>query len=295
MKKIILSVVNILARMKILTPINVARLRYLYTMHKWPNFENPKDINEKINHLKFYGDTSRWSILSDKYEVRKYIKKQGLEDILIKLYGKWDKVEDIDWENLPNQFVMKCNNGSGDVLICHDKSKLNIKETEQYFKRMLNRTFGLVSGEPHYMKIKPCIIAEELLNNKTQPCNSTSLIDYKIWCFNGKAFAVWCCSNRKQYCTNVGCYDMNWNYHREYSRFTKHYKESSDTVPKPVCFNRMIEIAEKLSADFPILRVDLYEVDGKVYFGELTFTSQSGCMDYFTQEYLNILGNAVKL
>lgn len=294
MKKIIIPIVELLANWHILTPIRVAKLRYMYIMHKWPHFEHPKDLNEKINYLKFYGDTSKWPMLTDKYAVRKYIESIGLGDTLVKLYGKWDSVEDIDWDSLPDKFVMKCNNGSGDVLICKDKAKLDIEATKRYFDKMLHREFGVVSGEPHYALIKPCIIAEELLDASTQPCGSSSLVDYKIWCFNGNPHSVYCCYNRKQYHANVGVYDLNWQYHPEASIFTKHYIMGQQ-LPKPTCLDRMIEVAKKLSWGFPVLRVDLYEVNGHVYFGELTFTSQSGCMDYFSKKFLNETGALIKL
>lgn len=295
MKKLIIPIVELLANWHILTPIRVAKLRYMYIMHKWPHFEHPKDLNEKINYLKFYGDTSKWPMLTDKYAVRKYIESIGLGDTLVKLYGKWDSVEDIDWDSLPDKFVMKCNNGSGDVLICKDKAKLDIEATKRYFDIMLHREFGVVSGEPHYALIKPCIIAEELLDASTQPCGSSSLVDYKIWCFNGNPHSVWCCYNRKQYHANVGVYDLNWQYHPEASVFTKHYIMGRQQLPKPTCLDRMIEVAKKLSWGFPVLRVDLYEVNGHVYFGELTFTSQSGCMDYFSKKFLNETGALIKL
>lgn len=295
MKKLIIPIVELLANWHILTPIRVAKLRYMYIMHKWPHFEHPKDLNEKINYLKFYGDISKWPMLTDKYAVRKYIESIGLGDTLVKLYGKWDSVEDIDWDSLPDKFVMKCNNGSGDVLICKDKAKLDIEATKRYFDKMLHREFGVVSGEPHYALIKPCIIAEELLDASTQPCGSSSLVDYKIWCFNGNPHSVWCCYNRKQYHANVGVYDLNWQYHPEASVFTKHYIMGRQQLPKPTCLDRMIEVAKKLSWGFPVLRVDLYEVNGHVYFGELTFTSQSGCMDYFSKKFLNETGALIKL
>jgi hypothetical protein len=295
MKELIIPIVELLANWHILTPIRVAKLRYMYIMHKWPHFEHPTDLNEKINYLKFYGDTSKWPMLTDKYAVRKYIESIGLGDTLVKLYGKWDSVEDIDWNSLPDKFVMKCNNGSGDVLICKDKANLDIEATKRYFDKMLHREFGVVSGEPHYAQIKPCIIAEELLDASTQPCGSSSLVDYKIWCFNGKAHSLFCCYNRKQYHANVGVYDLSWHYHPEASIFTKHYIMGQQLLPKPICLDKMIELAEKLSVGFPILRVDLYEVNGHVYFGELTFTSQSGCMDYFSKKFLNETGALINL
>lgn len=295
MKRIIIYVVNLLAKIGVLTPIKIAKIRYWYILHKWPNFEHPKDLNEKINYLKFYGDTSKWPILTDKYAVRQYIKKLGLENILVKLYGKWENPEDIAWEKLPNQFVMKCNNGCGDILICNDKQKLNIPQTTIYLKKTLNKGFGVISAEPHYSLIKPCIIAEELLDVNKQDNNSSSLVDYKIWCINGKVVNIFCCFNRKKFCIDVELYDREWNPQPQFLVYTKHCKRPTEKLPKPTQLKKMLEIAERLSIGFPILRVDLYEVNGKVYFGELTFTSQSGCMDYFTQEYLNLMGSKVKL
>lgn len=295
MKKIIITAVELLAKLHILTPLRVAKLRYLYIMHKWPHFKHPRDLNEKINYLKFYGDTSRWPMLTDKYAVRQYIKDIGLGDILVKLYGKWDSVEEIDWDTLPDRFVMKCNNGSGDVLICKDKSKLDIEATKRYFNKMLHRKFGIASGEPHYALIKPCIIAEELLDSSTQPCGSSSLVDYKIWCFNGEPHNVCCYYNRKGFDANKSVYDLNWQYHPEYMAFTKHYKDCDKRIPCPTCFEEMLDIARVLSKGFPVVRVDLYEVNGKVYFGELTFTAHSGCLNTFSQQFLDETGKLIKL
>lgn len=295
MKQFIIYFVNLLAKTGILSPIKIAKLRYWYILRKWPNLKRPTDLNEKINYLKFYGDTSKWPMLTDKYAVRQYIKNLGLEDILVKLYGKWDNAENIEWEKLPNEFVMKCNNGCGDILICKDKNKLNIPQTTMYLKKTLNKGFGIISGEPHYSQIKPCIIAEELLDVNKQNNNSSSLVDYKIWCINGKVENIFCCFNRKKFCIDVELYDREWNPQPQFLVYTKHCKKPSEKLPKPIQLNEMIKIAEKLSTGFPILRVDLYEVDRKIYFGELTFTSQSGCMDYFTQEYLNLMGSKVKL
>lgn len=294
-KKVIFAIVRFLERIHILSPIWIARLRFFYIMHHWPDFENPKDINEKINWLKFYGDTSMWVTLADKYAVRKYIEDLGMGEHLVKLYGKWDKAEDIDWESLPEKFVMKGNAGSGDVVICHDKSQLDKKKVTNYFACILKKTFGEVSGEPHYARIKPCIIAEELLDSSTQPCNSTSMVDYKIWCFDGEPKWTWCTWNRAKYNANVAIYDMNWQFHPEWSIWTSHYMMPEIQMPKPACFDKMMDVARKLSAGFPQVRVDLYEVNGHIYFGEYTFSSQGGFMDFYTQNFLDLMGNACHL
>lgn len=295
MKKVILFIVRVLVNLHILTPIRVARLKFLYKCHKWPDFEHPKDVNEKINWMKFYGDTSLWPLLADKYRVREYVKECGLEDCLIPLIGKWDSVDEIDWDSLPQQFVMKCNNGSGDVVICKDKSKLNIAETKMHFRKHLNEQLSVLSGEPHYAEIKPCIIAEELLDASTQPCHSTSLIDYKIWVFDGTPMFVWCTWNREKYHANVATYDMNWHFHPEWSVWTNHYVMPKEHIPCPSCFGRMIDVAGKLGKGQPVARIDLYVCDDKVYFGEITMTSQGGYQDFYTQEFLNKMGELTVL
>lgn len=287
--------IELLVKLKILSPINTARLKYLYKCHKWPNFKQPKDVNEKINWMKFYGDTSLWPILADKYAVRGYVEKLGLKDILIPLIGKWDSVDEIPWNDLPNQFVMKCNNGCGDIIICRNKSKFDIEKTKAHFRKHLNEKLSILSGEPHYARIKPCIIAEELLDASTQPCNSTSLIDYKIWCFNGKPEFTYCVWNRKHFYANVASYDMNWKFHPEWSVWTSHYVKPDIEIDKPQCFNRLREVASILSSGLPVSRIDLYVVDNKVYFGEITMTSQGGYMDYFTQDFLDKMGQLTKL
>lgn len=294
-KKIILAAVNLLCKLHILKPIQVARLKHFYKFHKMPNYKQPTDINEKINWIKFYGDTSKWADLADKYKVREYVESLGLGDTLVKLYGRWDKASDIDWDSLPQQFVLKVNNGCGDVLICNDKDKLDRISVTAKYDKLVNEKYGNVTGEPHYGKIKPCIIVEQLLDIKKQSITTSSLIDYKVWCLNGKPFCVWCAWNRSSHGADTGVYDMNWNYHPEWSVFSEHYRQGKERLPKPSNFNRMIEVASRLSAEFPILRVDLYEVDNMIYFGELTFTSLGGFMDYLTPEILLEMGNRVKL
>lgn len=294
-KNLIIATVDILCRLRILTPISVARLKHFYKFHKIPNYENPTDINEKINWIKFYGDTTRWPNLTDKYKVREYIKSCGLENILVELYGRWDKASDIDWATLPNQFVLKANNGCGDILICRDKDKLDKKSVVALYDKLVVSKYGDVTGEPHYAKITPCVIAEELLDISKQAIVSSSLIDYKIWCLNGKPYCVWCGWNRSSHGVDTGVYDLEWNYRPEWSVFTDHCRKGEQLIPRPHNYEKMLQVASILSSGFPILRVDLYEVDERIYFGELTFTSLGGFMDYFTQEVLDDMGSHVQL
>jgi hypothetical protein len=156
----------------------------------------------------------------------------------------------------------------------------------------LKLPFWIYAKEPHYLKIQPLIIAEEYLKEKSS--NSSTLIDYKIWCFNGKPFSVWACYDRKDDYVYVGTYDFDWNYHPEGSVFDNHYRKGV-LLPKPKTLGQMFHYAEVLSKPFPQVRVDLYEVNGKVYFGELTFTSFGGMMDFYTPEYLLEMGEKVSL
>ncbi|MBO4641764.1 MAG: glycosyltransferase [Bacteroidaceae bacterium] len=278
-----------------LFPKRLASIRYKQVYGVAINWSNPKNIDEKINWLKFYSDTSRWTLLADKYRVRQYVEECGFGDMLVKLYGKWEQAADIDWESLPNQFVMKTNHGSGDVLICHDKQLTDRKYWTKMFDKWLHTDFGSMMGEPHYKYIKPCVIAEELLDADKQPIASSSLIDYKIWAFNGKPSYIWCCLNRTPKSVEVITYDMQWNPHPEFSIDTPHYILTDKRIPRPNSLERMLYAASVLSKGFPQVRVDFYEVDGKAYFGEMTFTSSSGVNYFYTDEFRNHLGDHCQL
>ena len=277
------------------SPKTLAGIHFRRSFGRWIDWNNPKDINEKIHWLKFNSDTSQWTILADKYRVREFITANGLGDMLVSLYGKWDHAEDIDWDSLPNQFVMKTNHGSGDALICRDKQTLDRIYWTSYFSKLLTKQFGRIMGEPHYNKISPCIIAEELLDNTKQQVDSTSLVDYKIWTFDGKPSYIWACHNRTKDFCEVGVYDTEWNFHPEFSRSTSHYRLVSNPIPRPQSLDKMLHAASILSKGFPELRADFYEVNGKPYFGEMTFTSASGLNSFYTQDFLNILGDSCKI
>ena len=259
------------------------------------NWKSPRDINEKINWLKFNHDTSHWSELSDKYEVRKYVEEKGFADALPRLYGKWDSADDIDWDSLPQQFVMKVNNGSGDIVLCDDKNKLDKKAVETKMRKLLRLRFGDRFAEPHYNSIKPCIIAEEYLDSEDQSVKSSSLIDYKIWVLNGKPEFIFVYLNRKQGSFYMNIFDTDWNPHPEYAVETPKALIMREPIPRPASFDQMLEMAASLAGNEPQVRVDLYEVGGKPYFGELTFTAAGGFLNHFSQEILDIMGDKCKI
>lgn len=279
-------------------PVMLTRLRFKMYFGRMMNVKNPQDLNEKILWLSLFSDTTEWSRLTDKYAVRQYVEDVGGAEYLVKLYGKWDRVEDIEWDKLPDKFVLKCNNGgsANAVKIVRDKSLLNIEELKQTMRGWLTKEMSPDQTEYHYIDVKPCIIAEQLLENpESIKAISNTLIDYKIWCFNGKVSEIWTCANRTLDGADVATFDLLWNYHPEGSVFTKDYNKQKQLVPKPKNLDVMISLAEKLSAPFPVVRVDLYNIGGKVYFGEMTFTSNGGIMDFYTQEHLLELGRQIDL
>lgn len=258
------------------------------------DWENPTTLNEKINWLKFYSDTSLWSRLSDKYAVRGFVKEKGLSEILIPLLGHWSTPEKIEWDTLPKSFILKATHGSGDAEVVKDKDDIDRKRVTEYFRRKLSEPFGLETAEPHYLRITPSIVAEELLDISAQGVDSTSIVDYKIWCFDGKAHYIWTCANRKNQTTEVMTYDIEWNAHPEFCMFNSHYKKGKP-LPKPQNFDKMIEIAEILSDGFPCVRVDLYNLNGRIYFGEMTFTSLCGYMNFYTDDFQKHCGSLITL
>ena len=278
-----------------LSPKILLSLHYKLVYKKRLNWDNLSTIDEKISWLKLNADTTKWSLYTDKYRVREHLKEMGLGNLLVKLYGKWDKPEDIDWAKLPQQFIVKTNNGSGEVLICKDKSKEDIGYMTVKVRKMSERKTGSYLYEPHYDSIKPCIIAEELLDVSKQAIESSSVVDYKVWAFDGKAAYIWVCFNRTPHSVECQVYDTDWNFHPEYSVSTPHYVLSNMEIPKPKCLKQMLSVAETLSKGFPELRCDLYEVDGKLYFGEMTFTASAGFNYFYSEQFRIILGKLCDL
>ena len=232
-------------------------------------------------------DTHEWSRLSDKIAVRDYVISKGLGAILIPLYGVWDNADDIDFNSLPNSFAIKTNHSSGSTIIVLDKASENLELLRQRLKLSMAERFGYESAEPHYLRITPRIMAEQLLPPPTN-------VDYKIWCINGKPQCIMTFSNRNlesgSFVLNV--YDLNWQKHSEWvsSRYQK-----SDDVPKPKMLSEMIEYARVLSEGFPEVRVDFYHTNQGVFFGEMTFTAACGRMTSLSKEYLTYLGSLVRI
>ena len=256
------------------------------------NWDNPQDINEKINWLKFNSDTSEWTRLADKYLVRDYVKERIGEHVLPKIYGVWGNAGEIDFDELPNQFVLKTNHGCGTVLPVLNKSTLDVVTTRLQLNKWINSVFGYETVEPHYMKISPLIYAEQLLENDVD--FSSGLVDYKVFCLSGEPYGVLVCTDRvlgKH--TNLSFYNCNWQFMPDVVA-GKHSGESIE-IPRPACLDLLLEYARKLAYGHPQVRVDFYIVHGNIYFGEMTFTSQGGYMDYISKDYSLQMGQLIKL
>lgn len=261
--------------------------KHLYRINcgKVTDFSNPKDLNEKIQWLMFYTDTSLWTILADKYAVRDYVVERIGEKYLVPLLYKWDSPEDIDFKSLPAKFVIKPNNGSYDTIICRNKATADFDKIRRKMGKAFKCRFGYDTAEMHYLRIKPCIIVEELLECETPG----GLIDYKIWCFEGKPYCIFVCANRDNihHSTDFIYYDLNWERHPE---FIKSTFKNSFHCPRPDNLAELLQIASKLSAGLPQARIDLYDINNHIFFGEITLSSNFGMMPYFTEQALNEMG-----
>lgn len=264
------------------------RRKYGYNV----DWENPRDINEKIQWLICYSeDTTEWTRLADKYRVRGFIKEKGYENLLVPIHGVWKNPEEIDFDSLPDKFVLKCNHDSASTKIIDKNQGFNRDELIDFYKKRLKVKYGYLGCEPHYNKISPLVIAEEFLKEDNGFC---SINDYKFWCFDGKAYYVSVLFDRSADLVRETVYDLSWNAHPEFLESYGNYKSEDRILPKPHNLDEMISIAEDLSKGFPEVRVDLYDVNGKIYFGEMTFAPTAGKMGY-VDSFLKELGDKVVL
>lgn len=250
------------------------------------NLENPQTFNEKIQWLKLYDNSPLKTRLADKYLVREWIEEKIGKDYLIPLLGVWDNFDEIDFDKLPDKFVLKANHGCAWNIIVKDKSKFDKKKAKKKFDKWMKRNYAYKAGfEMQYKDIPPKITAEAFISDSKGELN-----DYKILCFNGKPQFIWIDQGRYTHRTE-NIYDTKWNL----QPFLLTYENSKEEVPPPKNLEKMIELAEILSKDFALVRVDFYNVDGKIYFGEMTFTSASGVDVFKPEEYNLKLGQMLEL
>lgn len=262
---------------------------YYYKMGHPLNLDSPKAFSEKLQWLKLYDRRPEYTTMVDKYAVKDFVAHIIGNQYIIPTLGVWDKVEDIDFSKLPNQFVLKCTHDSHGLIICKDKSKLNTSAAKKTLKKALHRNYYSAYREWPYKEVPPRIIAEKYMEDT----ETSELRDYKFFCFNGEVKALFIASERYSGTTETkfDFFDEDFNH----LPFTNGHPNSEQAIKKPTQFELMKEIASKLSRGIPHVRVDLYEVNGKVYFGELTFYHWSGLMPFSPEEWDYTFGSWLQL
>ncbi len=253
------------------------------------NLENPKTFNEKLQWLKVYNRRPEYTAMVDKYEAKLYVSEKIGEEYIIPTLGVWESFDEIDFDALPNEFVLKCTHDSGGLVICRDKTKLDKKKAREKIEKSLKRNYYWNSREWPYKDVKPRIIAEKYMEDSA----TQELRDYKFFCFNGEMKVMFIASERYNETTETR-FDF---FDREFQHLDFRNGHPNADVPpkKPEKFEEMCVLAEKLAGEIPLLRVDFYEVNGKVYFGELTFSHWGGMMPFEPKEWDEKLGGFIKL
>ena len=257
---------------KLFSPTLYVKCQYRYITHHKLNLKNPIRYTEKLQYLrlKVYPKNDLVSKCASRDGVREYLKEINEEDKLIPIYGIYDRFDDIDFSNLPDQFVMKCTHASGFNYLVKNKDELDIKKVKKMFNKFLKTDYGKKTVEPHYSKIKPRIIIEQAITDLS------SLPDeYKIHVFNGKAKYLYLVTGRGK--------DIKYNnYYIDWTPFNEAQFNGWDTsekqLKKPEQFDEMVKFAEKIASPFPFVRVDLYLINNKIYFSEMTFTPAKGTL-----------------
>lgn len=268
------------------------KLFYFSISGKWMDLKNPKGFNEKQNWLKLHDKHPEYTSLVDKYAVRKHIDSLLGEGHLFPLLGKWKSFDDIDFSMLPNSFVLKCNHDSGSTQIIRDKKALSEKdliELKSRFNAQLKKNSFYAGREYPYKGIKErFILAEQLMIDEKMP--QKSIEDYKFFCFNGEPKVMFIATDRATDC-RFDFFDMDFN-HLDIENLHPH---ADKLIPKPEMFEEMKQIAAKLSRGMKFVRIDLYQLNGKIYFGEYTFFHGGGFAPFYPEEWERRLGNWIEL
>lgn len=263
-------------------------LKYYKNLGKFPNWNNPVTFNEKLQWLKLYDRRPIYTQMVDKFEAKKYVANIIGEEYIIPTLGVWEKGEDINFDSLPNQFVLKTTHDSGSIVICKDKNVLDKKSAISTMNKSLKRNFYATTREWPYKNVKPRIIAEQYMVDES----GIELKDYKFFCFNGEPKILKVDFNRfVKHQANY--YDLDWNL----LPFIEHGYPSDPNfiIKKPNNLHKMIDIAQKLSQDIPFVRIDFYNINEDIYFGEITFYPYSGVKNFIPKEWNFKIGNLIKL
>lgn len=257
--------------------------RFGYVM----DLNNPKTYNEKLQWLKLCDRDPMHTKMVDKYEVKQIVADKIGKEYVIPLYGVWDKFDDIDFDTLPEQFVLKCTHDSGGIYICKDKSKMNIGEVRNIIDKSYKVNYSYYGREWAYKDIKPRIIAEKYLEENNE------LTDYKFFCFDGEPKILYIATERMNSDDGVkfDFFDMDFNN----LHIKNNHPNSTKEIPKPKSFDKMVELSKILAKDIPHVRVDFYEVDGRPLFGEYTFYSNCGLDPFDPPEWDRTIGEWLDL
>ena len=250
------------------------------------NLKNPVGFNEKLNWLKVNDIRSEYTDLVDKIRVRDYVESKLGRDICFPLLGQWDRYEDIDFSSLPEQFVLKCNHDSGSVRIIKNKEEIDHGEMSRFFKSRLKINPFAIGREYPYKNVKPKIMAEPYM----VPEGAEDIEDYKFFCFNGKPEIMFVATERSLDC-KFDFFDMEFNH----LDIVNIHPQSGKEIAKPKMFDEMKEIAEVLSKGKAFVRIDLYEIGGKIYFGEFTFFHGGGFWLFAPKEWEKRLGDWINI
>lgn len=263
------------------------RLRWNANMPYRLNLKHPKTFNEKLQWIKLYDRNPLYTTLVDKYKVKQYVADKIGSEYVIPVLGAWDDVESIEWDMLPNRFVIKCSHDCGSVIICKDKITFDIEGAKKKLSKSMKRNYYWQSREWPYKNVVPKIFAEAYMEDQFG-----ELRDYKWYCFNGEPKVFFIASDRlKKEETKVDFFDTDFNH----LPFIKSRPNSKEQLKKPAGFEKMKELASKLSEGIPEVRVDFYDVDGQVYFGEYTFFSGGGMGPFTPNEWDYTLGQWITL
>ena len=257
---------------KVISPTLYVKYQYKYITHHKLNLKNPVRYTEKLQYLRLYTYPKNPFVTkcASRDGAREYLRELGLEELLIPIYGIYDSFDDIDFEKLPEQFVMKCTHACAFNKIVLDKSNLDLDATRKQFKKWLKTNYGNKTLERHYSPIKPRIIIEKYIGEL-----DALPIEYKIHVFNGVAKSMYVVTGRGK--------DIRYNnYYIDWTPFDgsqfNGWKKTDYELKKPENWSEMVKIAEKLGEKFPFVRVDLYNINGKIYFSEMTFTPAKGTL-----------------
>lgn len=265
------------------------QIAYRIAMGKKLPLDNPQTYNEKLQWLKLYDRKPEYTLMVDKFEAKKYAARIVGEQHIIPTLGVWDRFDDIDFDKLPNQFVLKCTHDSGGLIICKDKTKLNKEKARSVINGCLKNNYYWGQREWPYKDVKPRIIAEKFMVDES----GYELKDYKWFCFDGEPKALFIATDRgvKGEETKFDFFDMEFNH----LPFTNGHPNANKEIKRPTGFDEMRVLAKKLSKGIPHVRVDFYDINGHIFFGELTFFHWSGMTPFVPEEWDYTFGSWIKL